>query len=282
MRSEGFSFYFGGLGVEACSLEAALPSATVRNRPQPFATVCRPARRRLYGRTYSDCCKKSLYTLHCTNSTNSTLYTAHSTLHPAHSPCHTVHSTLHISRFTLRTFHSILHTLFTLRTLHFTRFTPHFTLDTLHSTLYTSHTLDSALYTPLFILHASHYTHCHSVRDRWTMFFAKSPPIYSKIDAIQLPNISQRPKQGSFWLVILADDIHSIYNSTLYNLALDFGGWIDLGGIEPCLAINFFPVVSTQINPVNRNSTRNMKHMWNHQPSMNSMNNPFFTNSKHL
>ena len=163
MRSEGFSFYFGGLGVEACSLEAALPSATVRNRPQPFATVCRPARRRLYGRTYSDCCKKSLYTLHCTNST---LYTAHSTLHPEHSPCHTVHSTLHISRFTLRTFHSILHALFTLRTLHFTRFTPHFTLHTLHSTLYTSHTLDSALYTPLFILHASHSTHCHSVRDR--------------------------------------------------------------------------------------------------------------------
>ena len=34
-RSEGFSFYFGGLGVETCSLDAA----TVRNRLQPFATV---------------------------------------------------------------------------------------------------------------------------------------------------------------------------------------------------------------------------------------------------
>ena len=32
MHSEGFSFYFGGLGVELCSLDAAFASATVRNR----------------------------------------------------------------------------------------------------------------------------------------------------------------------------------------------------------------------------------------------------------
>ena len=39
MRSEGF--YFGGLGVGTRSLDAAFTSATtLRNRPQPFATVC--------------------------------------------------------------------------------------------------------------------------------------------------------------------------------------------------------------------------------------------------
>ena len=39
MRGEGFSFYFGGLGVEMCSLDTAFVSATVGNRWQPFATV---------------------------------------------------------------------------------------------------------------------------------------------------------------------------------------------------------------------------------------------------
>ena len=34
MRSEGFSFYFGRLRVETCSLDAALPFATVHKRPQ--------------------------------------------------------------------------------------------------------------------------------------------------------------------------------------------------------------------------------------------------------
>ena len=33
MRSEGYSFYFGGR-VETCSLDAACVSVTVRNRPQ--------------------------------------------------------------------------------------------------------------------------------------------------------------------------------------------------------------------------------------------------------
>ena len=37
MRSEGFSFYFGGLG-ETCSLDAALVFATVSNRLQPPAS----------------------------------------------------------------------------------------------------------------------------------------------------------------------------------------------------------------------------------------------------
>ena len=31
---KGFSFYFGGLGVETCSLGAAFMSATVRNHPR--------------------------------------------------------------------------------------------------------------------------------------------------------------------------------------------------------------------------------------------------------
>ena len=39
MRSEGFSFNSGGLGVEPCSRPVVSTSATVRNRPQPFATV---------------------------------------------------------------------------------------------------------------------------------------------------------------------------------------------------------------------------------------------------
>ena len=49
VRSEGFSFNSGGLGVEPCSRPVvskfatvrnrSQPSATVRNRPQPFATV---------------------------------------------------------------------------------------------------------------------------------------------------------------------------------------------------------------------------------------------------
>ena len=44
MRSEGFSFYFGGLGVETCSLDAASATATVGNRWQ-------------YGRAYGEFCK---------------------------------------------------------------------------------------------------------------------------------------------------------------------------------------------------------------------------------
>ena len=39
MRSEGFSFNSGGLGVESCSRSVASMFATVRNRPQSSATV---------------------------------------------------------------------------------------------------------------------------------------------------------------------------------------------------------------------------------------------------
>ena len=39
MRSIGFSFDLGGLGVKPCSPDVVQPSATVRNRPQRFATV---------------------------------------------------------------------------------------------------------------------------------------------------------------------------------------------------------------------------------------------------
>jgi hypothetical protein len=48
MRSKGFSFYFGGLGVETCSLDVAFVFATLRS-----TTAWGP-----YGRAYSDCCKK--------------------------------------------------------------------------------------------------------------------------------------------------------------------------------------------------------------------------------
>ena len=37
MRSEGFSFNSGGLGVEACSRPIVSAFATVVNRPQVFA-----------------------------------------------------------------------------------------------------------------------------------------------------------------------------------------------------------------------------------------------------
>ena len=39
MRSEGFSFYFEGLGAERCSLDVAFVPATVCNRRQPSATI---------------------------------------------------------------------------------------------------------------------------------------------------------------------------------------------------------------------------------------------------
>ena len=53
MRSEGFPFHSGGLGVwglRVCSLDVAFASATVRNRPQPFA-------RSPYGRAYGKFCR---------------------------------------------------------------------------------------------------------------------------------------------------------------------------------------------------------------------------------
>ena len=39
MRSKGSRFTLGVWGLRMCSLDVAQPSATVRNRPQPFATV---------------------------------------------------------------------------------------------------------------------------------------------------------------------------------------------------------------------------------------------------
>ena len=65
MRSEvKLSLYFGGLGVERCSFDAAFMFATVRNRPQP------PAMRLLW-----PCPHSTLNCLHC-------LHTPHFTLHP--------------------------------------------------------------------------------------------------------------------------------------------------------------------------------------------------------
>ena len=48
MRSEGFSFNSGGLGVEPCSRPVVSASATVRNRSQPSATVRGRALRRCH------------------------------------------------------------------------------------------------------------------------------------------------------------------------------------------------------------------------------------------
>ena len=56
MRSEGFSTYFGGLGVETCSLDAASATATVGNRLQPFVTVGNRPQVGRYGRAYGEFC----------------------------------------------------------------------------------------------------------------------------------------------------------------------------------------------------------------------------------
>ena len=61
MRSKGSRFTLGVWGLRVCSLDVAVTSATVRNRPQPFATVrnrTQPSARLLYGRTYGKFCRR--------------------------------------------------------------------------------------------------------------------------------------------------------------------------------------------------------------------------------
>ena len=50
MRSKGSRFTLGVWGLRVCSLDVAFASATVRNRPQPFA-------RSPYGRAYGKFCR---------------------------------------------------------------------------------------------------------------------------------------------------------------------------------------------------------------------------------
>ena len=60
MRSKGSRFTLGVWGLRVCSLDVAFVVATVRNRPQPFATVrCRsqPFVRGPYGRAYGKFCR---------------------------------------------------------------------------------------------------------------------------------------------------------------------------------------------------------------------------------
>ena len=61
MRSEGFSFYFGGLGVQTCSLDAASATATVGNRLQPFVTVGNRPQVGRYGRAFGEFCKSGKF-----------------------------------------------------------------------------------------------------------------------------------------------------------------------------------------------------------------------------
>ena len=71
MRSEGFSFNSGGLGVESCSRSVVSMFATVRNRSQPSATVrSRTLRRCHWGKllqvTFHGCVTCQFATLfHC-------------------------------------------------------------------------------------------------------------------------------------------------------------------------------------------------------------------------
>ena len=54
MRSKGSRFTLGVWGLRVCSLDVAFTIATVRNRPQPFATVRNRSRDPPYGRAYGE------------------------------------------------------------------------------------------------------------------------------------------------------------------------------------------------------------------------------------
>ena len=54
MRSKGSRFTLGVWGLRVCSLDVAFASATVRNRPQPFA-------RSPYGRAYGKFCRTGAF-----------------------------------------------------------------------------------------------------------------------------------------------------------------------------------------------------------------------------
>ena len=54
MHSKGSSFTLGVWGLRVCSLDVAFTSATVRNRPQPFA-------RSPYGRAYGKFCRRGAF-----------------------------------------------------------------------------------------------------------------------------------------------------------------------------------------------------------------------------
>ena len=195
-HSEGFSFYFGGLGVETCSLDAASATATVGNSRQWGH----------YGRSYGEFCKSGHFWRFQTSRSfvscgrRGTLW--HSNMF------HNVSKVVFVWQaqyfcvvfrrwvaffvagtalwrtplsfcmhgrcsiwwwsvacgmlfpLTLYTWHSRLYTLhFALHTLHST---PHSTLYTLHSTLhpwhFALHTLHSTLCTLRFTLHTSHFT----------------------------------------------------------------------------------------------------------------------------
>ena len=61
MRSKGSRFTLLVWGLRVCSLDVAFASATVRNRPQPFATVRyppQPSAPSPYGRAYGKFCKR--------------------------------------------------------------------------------------------------------------------------------------------------------------------------------------------------------------------------------
>ena len=129
------------------------PSATVRNRSQPFAwqKVAVPIGKVAKGVMFGcfKCCIASfrvagvalcdMWLRHFLTCGCATIEALHTPLHTTHSTLYTLHSTLYTPRptpnFTLHTLHSTLHTL------HSTLHTPHFTsFYTLHSTLYTPHT----------------------------------------------------------------------------------------------------------------------------------------------
>ena len=61
MRSKGSRFTLGVWWLKVCSLDVASGSATVRNRPQPFATVhnrLQPFTLFPYGRAYGKFCRR--------------------------------------------------------------------------------------------------------------------------------------------------------------------------------------------------------------------------------
>ena len=197
MRSKGSRFTLGVWGLRVCSLDVAFTTATIRHRPQPFATVRnRPREGRMavpmvsfakgviFGgfkrcvasfrvagvalRDIQACfvtCGKSFCVagailLRRFQKTRCMFLAGAALWRPPSSFC-VASAALDVSHCVLYTPHSTLHTPhFTLNTLHFTfHIIPHFTL---HFTLYTLHstlyTPHSTLHTPHFTLHTPHFT----------------------------------------------------------------------------------------------------------------------------
>ena len=198
MRSEKFSFYFGGLGVETCCCFCVRNHSQLCEGPRavPMGSAAKAVTWRtstilLQGfqkRTLICRGRRSILDMWCClflritlsvqivwqawdienvisrGKCSGTLYSLHFTLHTLRSTLYTPHCTLDTPHFTLYTQHATLCTShFKLHTLHSTLHTLRSILHTLHFTLYTQHaplcTLHhTTLHTLHLTLHTLHFT----------------------------------------------------------------------------------------------------------------------------